>query len=238
MRTPNPRISTAWWALIAAGLAAGAGMSLFYAPVEATMGPIQKIFYVHLPSAINTFVACMLVFIASVGYLMKRQSWWDDLAAAAAQTAVLLCTIVLLTGMIWGKVAWGSWWTWSPRLTFSLLLWMLYVVYLLIRASIDGAQRRALLAAVYGVVAFLDVPLVYLSARMLPDIHPSSIKLESSMKLTLAVCFVPVTMLMVALVTAGYRRRRAAAAAATPEDALGAAPMKLDLLTQNPTGGR
>ncbi len=105
-------------------------------PVEKTMGPIQKIFYLHLPVAINTFVAAMIVFIASVGYLWQRRMFWDDLAAAAGKVAALYCTIVLLTGMVWGREAWGQWWTWSPRLTFSLVLWLLYVVYLMIRPAI------------------------------------------------------------------------------------------------------
>ena len=90
----------------------------------------------------------------------------------------VLCSIVLLTGMIWGRGAWGLWWTWSPRLTFSLMLWLLYVVYLIIRNSIESSQRRAVISAVYGVIAFLDVPLVYLSARLMPDIHPASIELD------------------------------------------------------------
>ena len=119
---------------------------------------------------------------------------WDDLAAAAAKVAVLLCSGVLITGMIWGRAAWGQWWTWSPRLTFSLILWLLYAVYLVLRSSIESGQRRAVVAAVYGLTAFLDVPLVWLSARLLPDIHPSSVQLAGPMKLTLLAWFVPVTL--------------------------------------------
>jgi heme exporter protein C len=191
-----------------AALAGAVAMAVWYAPVEATMGAVQKIFYVHLPSAINTFVACLVVFVASVGFLLKRESWWDDLGAAAGRVAVGLCTIVLVTGMAWAKTAWNTWWTWSPRLTFSLLLWLLYVVYLIIRTSIDSAQRRAVVAAVYGIVAFLDVPLVYLSARLLPDIHPASIGLAPEMKLTLLVWFVPVTLINAGLIALAYRGRR------------------------------
>ena len=121
---------------------------------------------------------------------------------------MLLCSGVLLTGMIWGKAAWGQWWTWSPRLTFSLMLWLLYVVYLVIRTSIESPQRRAIVCAIYGITAFLDVPLVYLSARLMPDIHPSSIQLEPAMKLTLLVWFIPVTLLAAGLLTARYRLNR------------------------------
>jgi heme exporter protein C len=196
-----------YWTATAAVLAGAIAMAVWYAPVEATMGVVQKIFYVHLPSAINTFVACLVVFLASIGFLLERESRWDDLAAAAGRMAVGLCSIVLLTGMVWAKMAWNTWWTWSPRLTFSLLLWLLYVVYLILRASIDSGQRRGVVAAVYGIVAFLDVPLVYLSARLLPDIHPASIGLAPEMKLTLLVWFVPVTLINFGLIALAYRRR-------------------------------
>jgi heme exporter protein C len=228
------RAGTIWtplyWTATAAAFTAATAMAVSYAPTEATMGPIQKVFYVHLPSAINTFVAFLVVFVASVGYLVQRKGWWDDLGAAAAKAGVLLCTVVLATGMIWGKGAWGAWWTWSPRLTFSLLLWLLYVVYLLVRTSIDSEQRRAVVAAAYGVVAFLDVPLVYLSARLLPDIHPASITLAHEMKLTLGFWFIPVTLLNVGFIVTGYAinaRRRAARPVAGVE---GTRPINLELL--------
>ena len=197
-----------YW-LIAAATFAGAVTLVFgYTPEEATMGMIQKVFYIHLPLAINTFMACLVVFVAGIGYLAQRKPWWDDLAEAAASVAVLLCTLVLITGMLWARGAWGVWWTWSPRLTFSFMLWLLYVVYLLVRASIEGAQRRAVVSAVYGVVAFLDVPLVYLSARLLPDIHPASIGLAPSMKLTLALFFIPITLIAAGLIAARFTRNR------------------------------
>jgi heme exporter protein C len=221
-----------YWALTALIFIAAIAMAAFYAPVESTMGVIQKIFYLHLPSAINTFVAFLIVFVASIGYLTQRKPAWDDLAASAAKTGVFFCTIVLVTGMAWAKGAWGSWWTWSPRLTFSLLLWLLYVVYLLVRASIDSDNRKGVVCAVYGIVAFLDVPLVYLSAKLLPDIHPGSIALAPQMKLTLAFWFLPVTLLNIGLIAAGYaahaRRRAARGAVAVETGAL--RPMNLQLL--------
>ncbi len=204
MKTPGKMVIAIYWALTAGLLGAAVVLALLYAPTEETMGPVQKIFYLHLPSAINTFLAFMTVFIASIGYLVQRKSWWDDLASAAAKTGVFFCSIVLLTGMIWGKIAWGSWWTWSPRLTFSLLLWLLYVVYLLIRSSVDSEQRKGMVSAAYGIVAFLDVPLVYLSARMLPDIHPQSITLAPEMKMTLGFWFLPITLLNAGLIVTMY----------------------------------
>jgi heme exporter protein C len=196
-------------------------MLLVYTPQEATMGAIQKIFYLHLPVAICTFLACSVSFIASVGYLAQRKGWWDDLAAASARVAVQLCSVVLLTGMIWGRSAWGQWWTWSPRLTFSLVLWLLYVVYLMVRLSIESGERRALVGAVYGLIAFLDVPLVWLSTKMMPDIHPTSISLAPQMATTLATWFVPVIMLTVGLIVTRYQlNRRIVAAAPSVEPSL------------------
>ena len=219
-----------YWGVTGVLFAAAVALALTWTPTEATMGPIQKIFYLHLPVAINTFLACLVVFVASVGFLWQRQVWCDDLAAAAARVAVQFCTVVLASGMIWGKSAWGQWWTWSPRLTFSLALWLLYAVYLIVRLSVESGARRAVIGAVYGVVAFLDVPLVYLSAKLMPDIHPSSVALAPAMKLTLALWFVPVTLACGGLVAAYYaanRRNRAATADVTPE---GGRPMRLEAL--------
>lgn len=197
-------IIATYWLLTAAAFAGCVAMTAFYTPVEASMGPVQKIFYAHLPVAINTFFAAMIVFIASVGYLWQRKFWWDDLASAAAKVTVVYCSVVLLTGMIWGKSAWGQWWTWSPRLTFSLVLWLLYVVYVMLRPSIESPHRRAIVSAVYGLVAFLDVPLVYLSVRLMPDIHPTSVELTDPMKWTLLAWFFPISLMMLGLVRARY----------------------------------
>ncbi len=201
-----------YWLVALATLAGAVLMLFFYTPVEATMGPIQKIFYIHLPAAIHTLLACTVVFVGSVGYLWRRQLWWDSLASAAAIVSVGLGLVVLVTGMIWAHSAWGVWWTWSPRLTFTLMLWLLYLVYVLIRPSIESADRRALVSAVYGLVAFLDVPLVYLASWLMPqDIHPTSIQMTGPMKLTLAAWFVPVSLISWGLIAARYRaceRRR------------------------------
>jgi heme exporter protein C len=191
-----------YWTITLATLAGAIAVLLTYTPTEESMGQVQKIFYVHLPLAMNTFVAALIVCVGSVGYLLTKQAIWDDLAAAAAKVTVLLATGVLLTGMIWGKSAWGQWWTWSPRLTFSLMLWLLYAVYLIVRSSIESPQRRAVVCSVYGLLAFLDVPLVWLSAKLMRDIHPSSIQLEASMKLTLLVWIIPVTMIVAGLIWA------------------------------------
>lgn len=202
-------MATVYWPVTVLAFAAAMVMLLVYTPVEQTMGPVQKLFYIHLPMAINTFMACLIVCAASVGYLWQRRLLWDDLALSAAKVAVLSCTIVLGTGVLWAHKAWGVWWTWSPRLTFTLVLWLLYVVYLMVRLSIESRRRRAVVSAVYGLVAFADVPLVYLSTRMMPaDVHPVNITLDPKMKLTLLVWFVPVTLLTFGLIVAWYRTGR------------------------------
>jgi len=200
-----------YWAITMAALT-GAIVLLVYTPTAVGPSgnpiPLQKVFYVHLPSAINAFFACLLVCMAGVGYLAGRKSAWDDLALAGAKVAVALCTVVLVSGMVWAKAAWGKWWTWSPRLTFSLLLWLLYAVYLVLRSSIESPRQRATVAAVYGIVAFLDVPLVWLSVRLMPDIHPPSITLAPQMKLTLGAWFLPVTLIAIGSVAWLYRSSR------------------------------
>jgi heme exporter protein C len=208
MNSTRRILIASYWILTLLLTAGATAMVAFVTPDEATMGPIQKIFYLHLPVAICTFMACLTCFVASIGYLAQRKNYWDDLASASARVSVQLCSVVLLTGMIWGKSAWGQWWTWSPRLTFSLVLWLLYVVYLMIRMGIESPQRRAVIGAVYGIIAFLDVPLVYLSVRLMPDIHPTSIALAPVMKLTLAMWFVPVILLSAGLIVARYSLNR------------------------------
>jgi heme exporter protein C len=208
--TCKPNMIRGFWLGLGVLFVADLALLAVYTPNEEIMGPIQKVFYLHLPVAINTFLACLTAFIASIGYLWQRRAWWDDLAWAAVRVAVQFCGVVLLTGMAWGRLAWGVWWTWSPRLTFSLALFLLYVVYLLVRSSIEGRERRAVIAAVYAIVAFLDVPLVWLSARLMPDIHPGSIELAPAMKLTLAAWFVPVTLLAAGLITLRFVLNRRA----------------------------
>lgn len=208
MTFPRRAFGAVYWTGTLALLAAGLYLAIFYAPTESTMGEVQRIFYMHMPIAVTMFLACFVVFFASAAYLWQRRMIWDDLAQAGAEVAVLYASIVLLTGMIWARSAWGYWWTWSPRLTFSLMLWLLYLVYLMIRPSIESPQRRALVSAVYGVVAFLDVPLVYASAKLLPDIHPESIELAPAMQRTVLFWFLPVLLLCMGLIVARRRTIR------------------------------
>lgn len=156
-----------------AGVLASLYLALLYAPEEATMGPIQRIFYWHVGAAwVGLLLAFTVVFVASVAYLKTRKRRWDILAHCSAEIGVLFTTIVLLTGPVWGKAAWNTYWTWDPRLTTTLVLWFIYVAYLVVRGSAEGGERKARLAAVFGIIGWVDVPLVFLSIRWWRTIHP------------------------------------------------------------------
>ena len=167
------------------GLAALAGMlvaiyaAFVYAPREAMMGDVQRIFYFHVPSAYIAFLAFGVVFVAGVQYLRTRDPKWDALAHSSAEIGVVFCTIALITGSIWAKPIWGAWWTWDPRLTTTLVLWLIYVSYLMLRRAIEEPERRARFAAVVGIVGFVDVPLVFMSIRWWRTIHPVVFRVDS-----------------------------------------------------------
>src|SRR5271154_6899963 len=148
-------------------------MVFVYVPTEADQGIVQRIFYFHVPCAWVAFVAFALVAIAGIFYLWLGQQVWDDLGYASAETGMVFCTLVLLTGSIWAKPIWGAWWTWDSRLTTTLILWLLYGGYLLLRAMADDTPQIARFAAVVGIVAATDVPVVIVSVRLWRTIHPA-----------------------------------------------------------------
>jgi heme exporter protein C len=163
---------TALCAVLFAVMLAALYMALYGAPREKTMGDLQRIFYFHVPAAIAGITAFAVNFTASVMYIIRKDRRWDNLGVAATETGVLFIIMVLVTGSIWAKPVWLVWWTWSPRLTTSLILCMLYMAYLLIRKHIEDPERRGLASAVFGIIAFADAPLVWFSIRWWRDIHP------------------------------------------------------------------
>lgn len=174
-------------------------MALFYAPREATMGDAQRIFYFHVPSAWIGFLSFFIVFVASILFLLKRERKWDALALSAAEIGVLFTTLVLLTGPLWAKAAWGTYWVWDARLTTTLVLWLVYVGYLMLRSSADD-MKRATMAAVLGIIGFLDVPIIYLSVTWWRTMHPTLVVSESggldaAMRITLMVALLSFTLL-------------------------------------------
>lgn len=146
---------------------------LIEAPLEMTMGLVQKIFYYHMPLAWWSFFAFFLVFIFSISYLWTRKEGYDWLAASAAEVGVLFSTLVLVTGIIWAKASWNTWWTWDPRLSTALVMWFMYSAYLIVRRNSQMNSKQRIVCSVLGILAFVDVPLVFLSARMWRSIHPS-----------------------------------------------------------------
>lgn len=136
----------------------------FYVPTEKTMGVAQRIFYVHVPSAWIAFLAFFIVMIASAVYLITTFKKWDNIARASAEIGAIFCTLALIIGSLWAKPAWNVWWTWDWRLTATLVLWLIYIAYLMLRRYLKG-ERGARGAAVFGIIAFVDVPFVFFSIR-------------------------------------------------------------------------
>ena len=148
--------------------------AMFIAPTEATMGDVQRIFYYHLPSAWIAFLLFFVNFLASAWYLIRRTPASDALALASAEVGVSFCTIVLITGPIWARPIWGIWWTWDARLTSTLVLWLIYVSYLVLRRYGTGGQVPVLAAAL-GIFGFVDVPIVYMAIRWFRTQHPQPV---------------------------------------------------------------
>jgi heme exporter protein C len=148
--------------------------ALIAAPTERTMGDVQRIFYYHVPSAWTAFLLFLINFVASVTYLIRRNARADIVALVSAEIGVVFCTVVLVTGPIWARPVWGIWWTWDLRLTLTLVLWLFYVSYLMLRRFSTSSQTPVL-AAVLAIFGALDVPLVYFSIWFFRTQHPSPV---------------------------------------------------------------
>jgi heme exporter protein C len=188
-------------------------MVFLFVPTEITMGNVQRIFYFHVPVDWVAFLAFFIVFIASIAYLRTRKQMWDNIAHSSAEIGIIFATLMLLTGMIWAKPAWGVYWVWDPRLTTGLVLWFIYVAYLLIRSYAGEETRGARFAAVLGIVGFIDVPIVAMSIVLWRTQHPSPVifegGLEPSMLATLLVSLAAFTMLYVLLLRVRFSLRKA-----------------------------
>src|SRR5271163_286270 len=148
--------------------------ALVVAPTEQTMGNVQRIFYYHVPSAWTAFILFSINFVASVVYLIRRSNKADMIALVTAEVGVVFCTVNLVTGPIWARPVWGIWWTWDLRLTLTLVLWLIYVSYIVLRRFSSSGQTP-LLAAVLAVFGALDVPLVYFSIWFFRTQHPQPV---------------------------------------------------------------
>jgi heme exporter protein C len=199
--------------------ALGMYLAVLGAPTERTMGHAQRIFYVHVPAAWAGYLAFAVVFVASVGYLWTRRRSWDLAAHASTEVGVVFTTLAIISGSVWGRAAWGTWWTWDPRLTTTFMLWFIYVVSLMVRAYGGAGNQSGRFAAVLGIVGFLDIPLIHLSVVWWRSMHPLPVVvrpegfgsgLHPAMLQALLVNVAAFTLLYVALF--GIRRGQMAAA--------------------------
>ena len=151
-------------------------LALIWSPPERTMlGNSVRILYFHAPAAWTAYLSFGVVALASVFYLWRRTRIWDIIALASVEIGVLLTTLTLLSGMAWGQVIWGVPWTWDARLTSTLILWLIYVGYLMLRASVDDPERRARLSAILGIVGALDIPIIHFAVLWWRTLHPAPI---------------------------------------------------------------
>ena len=174
-----------------------------YVPTEKEMGIVQRVFYLMVPMGWLALLAFLIVFIGSILYLVKRESKWDILAHSSAEIGIVFTTLALIIVSIWAKPIWGVWWTWEPRLTATLVLWLIYLAYLMVRSYATEEQRGARFAAVVGIIGFVDIPIVALATTLWRGIHPGPVifqgGLAPAMLLTLQVSIAAFTVLYVIL---------------------------------------
>ena len=202
--------------LLLAGLLAVGGIyvrALAFTPVEALQGPAQKIFYLHAPSAfVALYVAFALMAVASALYLWLKDDRLDRVAESSAEVGLAYMTVVLVTGPIWGKTVWGTWWTWDARLTLTLFLWFIILGYLLLRGAVAEHAMRARYSAVLAILSALLIPFIHLSVYLFRTLHPQPIVLKPDapslppeMLTTFLLALGAFTLLFAALVRARYR---------------------------------
>lgn len=204
-----------WTMTLLAGVTLAMPLALWavflYAPEERVMGAAQKIFYFHVPAAMITYSSVAVLLAGSLGYLWTRNRKWDDLSIAATEVGLLFCTLVLITGPIWARPAWGAWWTWEARLTTTLLLWLLLLACLMVRDYADNRDLGARLASIVGIVAALDVPIIHKAVVWWRGQHPvvfapnQSDGLAPAMRTSFVICIVAMFGLFALLIVLRYR---------------------------------
>lgn len=173
-----------WVATLSGGLGAGLMILLlwvvfYWVPTDRSQGVVQRIFYVHLPAALVAFLAFGIVAVSSALFLWKRDERFDTAALSAAEGGMVFTAIVLITGPLWGRVAWGAWWVWDPKLTLTLVLWFIYLGYFLVRASTQNSERGKRFAAVLGIIGCLDIPPIYFSVKWFRSLHPGPVVMRA-----------------------------------------------------------
>jgi len=145
---------------------------LFFTPVEAVMGPVQKVFYFHVSAAWAGMLSFIIAAAAGCGYLATRRPWWDWLSLSAIEVGLVFGLIAILSGMIWAQPIWNTWWVWDPRLTTTAIMELIYLAYFILRSGLETPEKRARLGAVYAIVGAATVPLTFFSIRLFRTIHP------------------------------------------------------------------
>jgi len=214
MHTKLDRLTAVLWLAATVMMLIAIYMVFLYAPEEKVMGAAQKIFYFHVPSAIVTFSSVFVLLAASVAYLWTRRLEWDNLSRAATETGLVFCTLVLITGPLWAKPAWGIWWTWEAKLTTTLILWLLLAACLMVRSYSENRDQAARLAAVLGIFAAVDVPIIYRATVWWRGQHPvvfgpnKSGSLAPEMSRTFLFCLFTFLVLFALMLTLRYRVAR------------------------------
>jgi heme exporter protein C len=172
----RPRLLSILTGITALGVIFGLYMALFFARTDVDQGDVQRIFYIHMPAFLGAFVAFSATVLGGVMYLRTRNAKWDKLALAGVEVGFVLGLVNLVTGMIWSRPIWNTWWTWDPRLTMSAIMTLTYAAYLMLRNGIDNLETRRRFASVYGILAIITVIMTLVIIRLRPDtIHPTVI---------------------------------------------------------------
>jgi heme exporter protein C len=149
-----------------------AGLVFLYAPIEIMMGPVQKVFYFHVSTAWVGMLGFLVAAVAGIQYLRTGEERWDITGFAAVEISLIFFLTAIITGSIWARPAWNTWWTWEPRLTTAAIVELIYAAYLLLRQGVDEPERRARFSAIYAIIGFISVPITFVSIRLLRTIHP------------------------------------------------------------------
>ncbi len=213
-KTRLPLVSLTLWIITLVGMGVAFWMAFFYAPTDAVQGEPQRIFYIHVPVSWLGMLAFVIMAVAGVGYLWKKDERWDWIARAAAELGTVFITLALITGSIWGRTTWGTWWSWDARLTTTLILWFVYIGYLMLRNYMGRTPASARAGAVMALVCVIDVPIIYESVNWWRTLHPVaevgvSGALPSSVVLTLMVSLTVFTVLFALLMMQAYQLQRA-----------------------------
>ena len=200
-------------------------LAFLWAPRETTMKDVQRIFYFHVAVDWVGFLAFFVTLVASVAYLKTHERKWDIVGVSSVELGALFLTMGAVSGSLWARPVWNTWWTWDARLTTVAITWLVYMAYLMLRSAMDDPQRRARFSAVYGIVSFVTVPLTFASVFFLRTIHPALFAASTAaqgrmqfetglgsakMGMTLTFCVIAFTVVYVALLRSRIRLERTA----------------------------